>query len=289
MDELISIFVENYFSEEFQEDVEQLFNLIEFFEYKDAYSGFVDILTDETNQSKDDMKDRFVRELHAKADFMLAQHTLELVQEATLAQKIEILKALAHMQSLEDYTGLIGVLESLEPIEVQLATILSDTTTMDEATLMHLVKKFNPRMLELLKSYIYSKEQDAQKSAEPNRVLLNNFRTFSEVIGRNNVGVAMLANGMLPGQRFETYLAYIEDSILAEKDEVTAENFLSVIYLSHDGFNAPLLVYRKYSYRILQDLNRVSRVEVLILSMIAKLTEYKKAQDEKARLSQASA
>lgn len=285
MDELISIFVENYFSEEFQQDVEQLFNLIEFFEYKDAYSGFVDILTDENNQSKDDMKDRFVRELHVKADYMLEQHTLELVSEATLAQKNEILKAFAHMQALEDYTGIICVLESLEPVEVQLSTILSDMTTMDEATLMSLVKKFNPRTLEVLKTYIYSKEQDVQNSSEPSRVLMKNFRAFSEVIGRNNLGVAMVANGMLPGQRFHTYLAYIESSIVGKNDDETAENFLSVIYLSQDGVNAPLLVYRKYSYQVLQDLNLVSRVEIKILGMIAKLAEYKKAEDEKARIS----
>lgn len=289
MDELIAIFVDNHFSEEFKQEIERSFGLIDFFEYKDAYSGFVDILTEESVQSREDMKDRFVKELHNKLNFMLQEHTIVSTPEATVFEKNEILLALAHIQKLEDYTGVIRVLESLEPDEIKFATIISDLSTLDESTVLSVVSTFNPRVLDILKQYIYNKEDVVDSSEMVDSKLLNHFKLFTSIYGEDNLGSIMLTNGMRAGQRFDTYLTYVESDIVSDNDDKTALNILSCIYLSYDGLNSPLLVYRKYSTRLLHDLNRISRIEVKILSMIAKLSEYKKAEDEKARVSTQSA
>ena len=72
--------------------------------------------------------------------------------------------------------------------------------------------------------------------------------------------------------------------LVGDDDQQTALNILSVIYMSLEGYNSPLLVFRKYSYRLLQDLNRVSRVETKLLNIIADFTDYKKVEVEKLKL-----
>lgn len=289
MDELISIFIESHFSEEFREEIERSFGLIEFFDYKDAYSGFVDILTDQSNLTGPDMQDLFTSELNKKLDYMLQEHQLQLVPEATVFEKNEILLALAHVQNLQDYTGIIAALESMESDELKTALILSDLSTLDESKALSLIVKINPRALQALKDYIYAKEKAQEKNSPVDSALLSNFKLFSQLYGQTTLGASLVATGMMPAQRFHTYLGYVEPEVVGPDDDQTALNILSLIYLSEDGFNSPLLVYRKYSYQLLHDLNRVSRIEVKILGMIARVTEHKKAQDEQARLSQTCA
>jgi hypothetical protein len=289
VDELISIFIDSHFSEEFQEEINRSFGLIEFFDYKDAYSGFVDILTNEANHSGSDMQDMFTAELNKKLDYMLSEHQLQLVPEATVFQKNEILLALAHVQNLENYTGIIAVLESLESDELKTALILSDLSTLDESTVLSLVAKINPRTLQALKDYIYAKEKAQEQNGLLDNKLLANFILFTKLYGQATLGAGLLSSGMMAAQRFHIYLGFVESEVVVKDDEQTALNIMSLIYLSEDGFNSPLLVYHKYSYRLLQDLNRVSRIEVKILGIIAKITEHRNAQDEQARISQTSA
>lgn len=146
---------------------------------------------------------------------------------------------------------------------------------------MHEIESFNPRLLKMLKSYIYNKEESVPVEERGDKKLVGHVRFFNHVFGDNNLGSQMVRSQLRIGEMFETYLEYIRDIFVGPNDEQTAINLLSVIYLSGDGFNSPLLVYRKYSFQLLQDLDRTSKIEVEILRHIAKLSEYKKAQAEK--------
>lgn len=289
MDELISAFLDNYLTDEFREEVLRSFDLFDFYEYHQAYSGFIDLLTDQSNMSSDDLKDRFIIELNSKLDYILEQHTIILIDTATTHQRNEILTSLAHIQKLEDYTGIIRLLESFTDDHETLAIILSDSTLLSSEDIMSIVKEFNPSMLQTLKTYIYQKEEETTVSEELNLNLIDNFKIFCKYTGNNTLGAEFLKNSVLIGDRFSTYLPYAQDSLVVSTDiEVTSLNILSLILLSIDGYNSPLLVYRKYSYQILNDLNMVSKVEIKILDHIAKYSEYKKAYFEKNRLSQTS-
>ena len=236
--------------------------------------------------TSDAVQDQFINELNIKLDYVLQQHTIVLNNDSTISQKNEILTGLARLQHLEDYTGVINTLESLEPDEEQLATILSDVCSLDVSTVMELVESFDPSILEVLKRYIYQKEAENETKVDADLKLIEGFKVFNEAIGKDNVGTKLLESGVISGQKFETYLPFAEDSIVVERNpDKTAENFLSLLILSIDGYNSPITVYRKYSYQILQNLNTVSDIEVRVLNLISKYSELKKALDEKNRLS----
>lgn len=196
-------------------------------------------------------------------------------------------KALAHVQKLRDYTPILRVLESFESDEVQLAQILAEMTMMSEGHILELIDSFSPSMLTKLRDYVYTKDKDVYTPESVNSSVIRHLKDFGTLFNDKALGLLMLENGVLPGAKFETYVNLVDlPDIVVDDLDVTAQNILSVIYLSCDGYNSPLLVYRKYSYQLLADLNKTSAVEVKILGMIAKLTEYEKARDEKARLSE---
>jgi hypothetical protein len=286
MDELIETFLESFFIEDFIVEVHRSFDLFDFFEYSQAYIGFTDIATDHQNTHNEELKDRFVIELHKKLDYVLQQHEVVLNDQATIYHKNEVLTALAHLQKLEDYTGIIRCLESMMADEEQFATIIADTSKLEMEDVLTILQSVSSISLETLKEYIYKKEQEAEQAEELPLDLLSNFKSFHELNGTNTLGAKMVENGMLVGNRFSTYLSYIESDVVTTDIKQTALNILSCIYLSIDGYNSPLLVYRKYSFRLLQDLVKVGAVETAILSLIAAFSEYKKVQIEKTRLHQ---
>lgn len=290
MDELIATFLDTYITEEFREDVLKSFDLFDFYEYNQAYAGFIDILTNQGNISNDELKDSFVKELHTKLDYILEQHTLKLIESATIAQKNDILSSLAHIQKLEDYTGIIRILESFANDDEQLSIILSDATMMDQTEVLSLIESFNPSTLSRLKDFIYQKEDESKQSGEVQLNLLENLKLFNTFANKESLGALMLKSGTLLGDRFITYYPFIEDDIAVKGDnDQTALNFLSVLYLSADGYNSPLLVYRKYSFQVLKDLNLVSVIEVKLLDLIGKYTEFRNNHNEAKRISQVSA
>ncbi len=290
MDELLSVFIETYFSEESQESIHKCFGLFEFYEYNQAFSGFIDIANMHGNVSSDTLKDQFTSELHSKLDYVLEQHTIKMVDTATIENKIEILTSLAHIQNLEDYSGIARTLETFASDEEQLASILSESTLMDETEIMTLISEFSPSLLVTLKKFVEIKEQERANANEPHYDVIKNMRLFCQYSSDNTVGAVLSKSGILLGDRFETYLNYTADAFeellqTNKSPDTLAANFLSILYLSVDGLNSPLLVYRKYSLQLLKDLQLVGEVEVKLLEHISKFTEYKKVEHEKTKLS----
>jgi hypothetical protein len=287
MDELLSVFIETYFVEEVQDEIAKSFDLFDYFEYNQAYSGLINIANEHGQISTDDLQDRFTAELHAKLDYIVTQHAIKLVDTTTLSQKNEILTALAHLQKLIDYTPVLRTLETFADDIEQLSSILSEMTYMEEAEVHSLIESVDPSMLRTLKTYAYQREEELESSEEPNYNLVENIKIFNEFTQNRGLGSVLLNNGTLPGERFRTYIPFIEDLVVVpNNDAATALNFLSTLLLSSDGYNATLLAYRKYSFQLLHDLNLVSKVEVKLLDLIGQYTEFKKVHYEKIRLSE---
>lgn len=286
MDDILQVFVDNAIHDELQGDVRQSFDLLDFFDYKQAYSGLIDIVSDDNSQTLDTMRDVFLRELNTKIDYILEQHTVTVKPDTLLHDKNQICAAFAHVQNLKDYTPIIRILESLEGDDEQLAAILEELTTLTESHILDIIDGFSPSLLHRLKDYIYLKEEDVVDEDKTRAIKVAFLKDFAQLFGKESTGIMLLESGTLTGSKFETYLNLIDkEEIVTADNDVTAKNILSIIYLSEDGYNSPFLIYRKYSYQLLGDLDRTSAIEVKILNMIAKISELQKARNEATRLS----
>lgn len=291
MDELLDVFLDAYASAELKEEIARSFSLFDFFEYKQANSLLVDVVVN-GDQRSDSTFDVFMQQLNTCLDFVLQAHTLTMTEEATVYQKNEILTALASLQKLEDYTGIIRTLESLEPNDEQLSLILSEQCQLDQGQILTLIESYNPSVLVKLKNYIYAFESEMiahvpegfdkmikafiQVFEKPEAIASDNFNYLGSIFYTNNIVLNM---------EFSDYLPFVEDNFNPTQEEDTALQLLSVILLSSDGQASPLDTYRKYSFQLLQDLNKTSSIETYFVKNLAHLNEYLKVQDEKARLS----
>lgn len=288
MDDLLQVFVETYYTDEYQTEVYRSFHLFDFYEYADGFSPLIDIAMSTGSVSSDESTDKFTLKLNEGLDYILEQHSIKLVEEATIFEKNELLYALAYIQNLEDYSAIIAILESLESDEEQLAIILSDLCQLEQIKIMSIVENFNPNILKDLKLFIYGKEKEAIQVSDLDTKIVNNFKLFTQIAGQDTLGYQLVETGIVVGVKFETYLPYVSDLIKQGSPKQIAASILSIIYLSQDGFNNPLLLFRKHSFTLLEDLNLVSNVEVEVIKLVAQLEELKGLQNEKDRISQDS-
>lgn len=288
-EEILEVYIRNNFTEETQEDILGAMSVFDFFDYHQAYQGMLDSILGKTQEDPNFVRDGLVCEVNRHLDIVINQHKIFLTSSATLFQRVQFARALGFLQKLIDYTGMIRILESLDPDEVRLAKIIAEISELDESVLMEIIEDVSVETIQSLKDFIYQKENAVVTDDALDRTVVEWIKDFEKVHGPN-IASTLLASGVRPGGRFETYLGLIELPNILTGDRVQrAKNILSLIYLSQEGTNAALLTYRKNSYRILTDLNETSAVEVLILDLISKLIEYRKAKDEAARLSQKGA
>lgn len=286
MDDILALFVETYYNEQQADDINKALDLFDYFEYNQAFPGLIDIVVEHSTTSNENLIDSFTAAINQRLNFLLEQHTVKLVDEATIDQKNQILNALGHLQKLQDYSGVIGVLESLEDDTEKLTNILSDHVLMDQTELMTLIVSFSEDLLTKLKEYIYAVEDATPSEDEPARLdIISNLKLFNEFTEGKTIAAAAMQDGSRVSERFSTYLAFFKDEIVTKDTDQTAANLLSVLFMSIDGYNSPLLVYRKYSLSILNDLTLVSKVEVSLLNLIASYSEFKKVKHEATRLS----
>ena len=285
---ILEAYITTHYTEETQDDIFAAFSLFDFFGFDTAFTPLYDCLFDSTDKDPMSTSDEFLRLVCTNLDEVLSQHLVKLNDSATLHDRIQICRGLGHLQRLVDYTPIIGRLESLEPDEVQFALIVAHVTEYDETRVLELLESVETQTLRRLRDFIYEKENAVIEVDVSREQIVKQVRDFKNACGEC-LASHMLASGVLPGASFTTYMGLVDKKDIVKADLVeTARNILSLVYLTTEGMNSALLVYRKYGFQLLEDLNLVAKVEVQVIALISKMLEYRKVNHETPGIPQAS-
>lgn len=286
MDELIASFINVNYTYELKEEIIKSLQLAESFSYKYMQDNMMDILMSTVDNSNDMLVDRFIIQLHKDLDYILEQHTLVLDENTSIQVKNKILQALCLLQDLEDYTGVICMLESFEDPTVKLASTIADTVGMEVTDVLIAIESFDDEILDKLKDYIYAREtQDFSAVDIDLNPYIENLEAFFQVYGNENVAARFIEGNFRLAEDFDVYLGYIDGDLAEMEDKSLATNLLSIIYMSFGSLNNPIDIYRQHSAEIVKELNRISKIESMIIQMIGQVNEYKNAK-KKAQTSE---
>ena len=279
MDELIGTFIRAHFTEELVQEIYKSFGVFGLFNYGDAFEAFDGILNTEESDDSGMLTDLFMVTLHKQLDFLLEQHTLKLNEDATLEHKNEILRGLYMIQDLTDYTPISLVLESDASIEEKVCRVIEDVTMYDETLVASLLESYRLSFIENLKTFVYQKEAEKQDGSS-NTILATinkNLKVYQKLFGMSEFVRVMLESEILPAQSFKDYLALVKDEVVTGNLEETALRVFWILLLSSDGTENPLVAFREYSQDILDSVDKVTKVDQMLLSYIGKFQELKKA------------
>jgi hypothetical protein len=286
-DELLDFQLNDYinstFTPELEEDISVAFQLLYVFELPDPEIDFLNLITSDSYLDSNDMQDQFTLILHSKLDYLLSQHKLTLTDTSSLYIKTQILAACYALMYLEDYTHILITLESeLSDLE-KLSAILSEHSVLSEIDVLTSVTNIDPTFLSTLATYAYSKADEAITTEEElSTEIIENTKLLKQLVNFETLGYLLLKDRVTTNLSLENYINFIGgvETIPNPSLDVYATHIFSILLLTKNNLNGILLTYRKYSHLLVTDPNLTTAVDVKLIELIAKLTDYKKAHNE---------
>ena len=289
-DELVDFQLNDYikstFTPELEEDISVAFQLLYAFELPDPEIDFLNLITSESYLDSNDIQNQFILILHSKLDYLLSQHKLTLADTSSLYIKTQILAACYAMMYLEDYTHILVTLESeLSDLE-KLSAILSEHSVLSEIDVLTSVTNVDPSFLSTLATYAYSKADEAITTEEELSLeIIENTKLLKQLVNFETLGYLLLKDRVTTNLSIENYINFIggPETIPNPSLDVYATHIFSILLLTKNNLNGILLTYRKHSHLLVTDPNLTTAVDVKLIELIAKLTDYKKAHQEAAK------
>ncbi len=286
-DELLDFQLNDYinstFTPELEEDISVAFQLLYAFELPDPEIDFLNLITSDSYLDSNDMQDQFTLILHSKLDYLLSQHKLTLADTSSLHIKTQILTACYALMYLEDYTHILVTLESdLTDLE-KLSAILSEHSVLSEIDILTTVINVDPSFLSTLATYAYSKADEAITTEEElSTEIIENTKLLKQLVNFETLGYLLLKDRVTTNLSLENYINFIggPETIPNPSLDVYATHIFSILLLTKNNLNGILLTYRKHSHLLVTDPNLTTAVDVKLIELIAKLTDYKKAYKE---------
>lgn len=291
MDDLLTDFIELNYTQELGQELLRALQIFDQFNYIAIYERVNNIIMDAHNQDKNEVTDSILLYIKEGQDWLFRAHKIEINPEAPIGARNELLVALALFMRLEDYGPSLSVLYSMESDMDIFTSIFCDLCMLDQVQMYDLVADFSPDLLGIMKKYAEgkSKEEDYEDIGRERTSILETLDAFKTLYGANALGIHMLKAGTLPNVHIDAYYPYIKNDLIDPNSiPQTALNILSVVLMSSNGHNAPIITYKKYIDKYTDSLELVQKLEPIILKMLTEIENYKRAKNEQKRIPEIS-
>jgi hypothetical protein len=241
-------------------------------------SEFAELAVTSDNYTQDAIVDLFSYKLRTALDRLLEEHALYLKPETSLETCNEIVAGVFLLQNLADYSMVAEILESYLDHEEQLIAILGYVSALNDIQLADAFSKTDGVFLTALRNFITQRSvTPAVEHSDDEGPLLVKLKRFRQFIDSNSaLGITLLEDGVpcaLPLEQYLGHLQHLDQTTLALPQ--LALDILSVLLLSPDSYQLPLLAYRKHSHGFITDLTTISQVDAIITHILNDFERYR--------------
>ena len=288
MDELISNFIDMKYTLELGYELQRSLQIFDYFEYRDPYPNIENLIMTCDDKDTAEVADQVAKVIKDGIDYLYKAHSITLADDVPLDKRNELLLAICIYMKLDDYTVPLTILYSDREDMEKFSDIFTDICTLSEIDIYDMIEDIDPSFFSIMKEYAEGKSEDEQYNltGRHSTDCVESIRLFKELYGDAAIGVQMATAGTLLGSAFTTYLGYVRNELIDPNDiKKTGLNILSVLLLSSNGNNAPLVTYKKYIDSITDNMDLVQKLEATIIGLYSEFENYKRAVHEKARVS----
>lgn len=270
MDDLISIFFSNNFTEEQQTLLYKALGVISVFGLSNYGEEISHIVMQEGDQHKEVICDQVFAYVEEGIDSLISSHRLILENDPSLSFKVSLLEGIYGLAYREDYRPYVLILENQEKTnEEKFAEIVSDVTgTSAPDILDHLSWVFDGT-LQRLQTLVEAKTIEEASVEDINllKKIRKNLLIFETAFGIpkaiNDLSQLQVAKGV----EFDTYLQLLGEEIIDLSDlEGTTWRLIWMALISKDGTDNPQKLLLEKTEQFFTDL----RVQNQFSSMLQK-------------------
>lgn len=282
MDDILDIYIQNTYTDLAQDDIYQTFGLFKAFGVLTPFSQLQELLMMQSFKEPDTLMDSFTGIIVRWQDFILDQHGLTVTDEATLAFRTILMRALFMLQRLADPVPVLRVLESDLSKEEKYCRILSMYTNVPEVAFHQVLDEVRDVALRLLGDLLYMQTDNEPAVSPVSTHLAKMIRAYKEVFGINPAVRIVLDSNIVAGDEFRAYVPlFTELRSQIDDERMLVELLFFFLIYSSDGCNDPMKVYGEYSEELVGDLELGARLGRVLGDMRVTLQRHEeKKQNE---------
>lgn len=284
-------FISNSYIAETQTELLNSFSLFEEFGLKFYEDKYIELIRKQDSISSSDKIDNFIYLVKKDLHDIIKQHNIVITTDidVTVREYNEIVHFLYLIQNLESYDEVSYTLFSLRNSRHILVDLIESLTLLSKSRLLEIVQEVNDSLLDSLKEFIVDKlsTQDSDVSTGRDKYIhefftfINNHECLGKTLleqGYRNLTLEELSN--IISINIPNHIDALAQTNLAQ----AALDTLSLLIITKDNYNLPILKFNKSTHIFSTNLNNISRIKESIFSMLNDFNLYSTAAHQQERL-----
>lgn len=283
IDNLLNEFIVRRYPVICHDEICRALELIDLFGFELFQDSLIEIITNPQIDSMN-MEDRVIATILAKMNFILKEHGIHIIESATLYDFNELCSSLYNLQTLEDPSLVIYRVNAADSNEEIAQDVISYTCYLETSDIRLLILEVEDKFIEALKNL--SVEESIETAEREHRLIINAYNLFTQ--GTDSLAKQLLLDGMPLTNTMKQLknilptpleaLAFFEEA--AEKPANAAFEIWSLLLLSKDGYQLPLMVYRKVIKDLFDNPKLAEQIEGILVKMDLDLRNYRRGLEE---------
>ena len=225
---------------------------------------------------------------------IIKDHSIVLDSDAepTLDECNEVAQFLYIIQNLEDYDTVSYRLNAEDTPKRIIVDLIEQYSLLSKPRIMEIIEGVDYKFIESLKNFIEDKVSDEKEHIDTKHVTY--IKTFFEYIGEETqcLGKDFYDRGYLNVTLEEltnllTYdLADYLDKNIVNKAGQTALDVLSVLIVTKDNYDMPLMKFSKFNHLFTSKLDNVTKLTGIMMSMLGDFNMFMNAKKQKEMINE---
>lgn len=273
MREELQFFVRDNYSTDKQELLESCFDTIDLYDLEEYDTPFINLLMEGDQHDRNELITQFETLVRNTLLYIVTIQHVTLNVDIDLNTLNEITNALFEVQSYEDKTTIVDLINGLYNNEEKLAELLALVSILTVDDLLSQIEYVDDELFNCLLD-IYE-ENDLQTDTEENKELLDKLKSFKEFIKYDTaIGFRLIGQGSSYKLPFSFYIDKCKKQLDTISVEEAAKELAVLLLITEETFKSPIVEYSVRSHDIFSDIDKITKINVQLVKIFSEYEKY---------------
>lgn len=279
MDDIVSSYIDNTYTPEMALIVYRALGLFNVFNLAAPIVSIVDAIHMSQEQHPEAIMDTITIELGDGLDQLFFAHRVVTSENASLADKVNLMEAIYGFQYQESYGPLKAIMENanVSPRD-RFIDVLSVVSSIDSASLEDLIDEVYEGTVDRMKVFLDSKigEEEEAVDFELLKKVRTNLIVYSKAFGKPKISMVLEEFEFQYGLPFDTYFNLVKNDIINLEDfETTTFGLLWLALISEDGMDNPQKLLGEKIDSFFTNVLEVNRFNAMLSKALGRFQDFK--------------
>lgn len=279
MDDIVSSYIDNTYTPEMALIVYRALGLFNVFNLAAPIVSIVDAIHMSQEQHPEAIMDTITIALGDGLDQLFFAHRVVTSENASLADKVNLMEAIYGFQYQESYGPLKAIMENanVSPRD-RFIDVLSVVSSIDSASLEDLIDEVYEGTVDRMKVFLDSKigEEEEAVDFELLKKVRTNLIVYSKAFGKPKISMVLEEFEFQYGLPFDTYFNLVKNDIINLEDfETTTFGLLWLALISEDGMDNPQKLLGEKIDSFFTNVLEVNRFNAMLSKALGRFQDFK--------------